>query len=166
MTDAACAARLPSRSIANVLDQKSRIDQIQKMIAGGQLPDWRNTKRHCAPLTVDCHLQPRISRLDISTPLKYVKGVGPARAEMLETKGLVTVEDLLAYAPFRYEDRTNIKTIAQLAPGEMATVVAGVESAHLRGFRRRNLGLFEAIFKDASKERLLGKWFHGGYLVD
>jgi ATP-dependent DNA helicase RecG len=97
---------------------------------------------------------------------------------MLETKGLVTVEDLLAYAPFRYEDRTNIKTIAQLAPGEMATVVAEVQSAHLRGFRRRNIGLFEAIFKDASiskeasnskeasKERLLTKWFHGGYLVD
>jgi ATP-dependent DNA helicase RecG len=92
--------------------------------------------------------------------------VGPARAEMLETKGLVTVEDLLAYAPFRYEDRTNVKTIAQLAPGEMATVVADVQSAHLRSFRRRNLGLFEAIFKDASKERLLTKWFHGGYLVD
>jgi ATP-dependent DNA helicase RecG len=85
---------------------------------------------------------------------------------MLETKGLVTVEDLLAYAPFRYEDRTNIKTIAQLAPGEMATVVADLQSAHLRGFRRRNIGLFEAIFKDASKERLLTKWFHGGYLVD
>ena len=91
---------------------------------------------------------------------------------MLETKGLVTVEDLLAYAPFRYEDRTNIKTIAQLAPGEMATVMAEVQSAHLRGFRRRNIGLFEAIFKDAStfkeasKERLLTKWFHGGYLVD
>ncbi len=111
-------------------------------------------------------MQPRTSRLDTSTPLKYVKGVGPARAEMLETKALVTVEDLLGYAPFRYEDRTNIKTIAQLAPGEMATVVADVQSAHLRGFRRRNIGLFEAIFKDSSKERLLAKWFHGGYLVD
>src|SRR5271154_6666800 len=85
---------------------------------------------------------------------------------MLEAKGLATVEDLLGYAPFRYEDRTNIKTIAQLAPGEMATVIAEVQSAHLRGFRRRNIGLFEAIFKDASKQRLLAKWFHGGYLVD
>ena len=65
--------------------------------------------------------------LDTSTPLKYVKGVGPARAEMLEAKGLVTVEDFLAYAPFRYEDRTNVKTIAQLAPGEMATVIAEVK---------------------------------------
>ena len=85
---------------------------------------------------------------------------------MLESKGLLTVEDLLAYAPFRYEDRSNVKTIAQLAPGEMATVLAEVQSAHLSGFRRRNLGMFEAIFKDSSGERLLGKWFHGGYLAD
>ena len=85
---------------------------------------------------------------------------------MLETKGLLTVEDLLAYAPFRYEDRSNVKSIAQLAPGEMATVIAEVQSAHLSGFKRRNLGLFEAIFKDSSGERLLTKWFHGGYLVD
>ena len=85
---------------------------------------------------------------------------------MLETKGLLTVEDLLTYAPFRYEDRTNVKTIAQLAPGEMATVIGEVQSAHLTGFRRRNLGMFQAIFKDSSGERLLAKWFHGGYLVD
>jgi ATP-dependent DNA helicase RecG len=104
--------------------------------------------------------------LDTSTPLQYVKGIGPARAQMLESKGLLTVEDLLAYAPFRYEDRTNVKTIAQLAPGEMATVIAEVQSAHLAGFRRRNLGMFEAIFKDLSGERLLAKWFHGGYLAD
>ena len=104
--------------------------------------------------------------MDISTPLQYVKGIGPARTEMLEAKGLLTVEDLLYYAPFRYEDRTNVKTIAQLAPGEMATVIAEVKSAHLAGFRRRNLGLFEAAFRDSSGQRLLAKWFHGGYLVD
>ncbi len=104
--------------------------------------------------------------MDLSTPLQYVKGIGPARAQMLESKALLTVEDLLGYAPFRYEDRTNVKTIAQLAPGEMATVMAEVKSAHLAGFRRRNLGLFEAIFQDSSGQRLLGKWFHGGYLAD
>jgi ATP-dependent DNA helicase RecG len=104
--------------------------------------------------------------LDTSTPLQYVKGIGPARAEMLEAKGLLTVEDLLCYTPFRYEDRTNVKTITQLAPGEMATVIAEVKSAHLAGFRRKNLGLFEAVFTDSSRERLLAKWFHGGYLAD
>src|SRR6185369_527845 len=104
--------------------------------------------------------------MDLSTPLTYVKGVGPARGAMLEAKGLHTVEDLLAYVPFRYEDRTNLKTLAQLAPGEMATVVAEVRTARLAGFRRRNLGLFEATFTDASRAILAAKWFHAGYLGD
>src|SRR5215469_6099389 len=85
---------------------------------------------------------------------------------MLEAKGLSTVEDLLAYVPFRYEDRSNVKTIAQLAPGEMATVIVEVRSAKLSGFKRRNLGLFEARFQDASRAVLVGKWFHGGYLAN
>jgi ATP-dependent DNA helicase RecG len=104
--------------------------------------------------------------MDYSTPLMYVKGIGPARAAMLETKGLQTVEDLLGYVPFRYEDRSNMKPIGQLAPGEMATVIVDVLSAKLAGFKRRNLGLFEARFTDASRAVLLGKWFHGQYLAN
>src|SRR5579871_2055255 len=85
---------------------------------------------------------------------------------MLQAKGLESVEDLINYFPFRYEDRSNIKTIAQLAPGELATVVAEVRSAKVAGFRRRSLGLFEAQFSDSSRATLLGKWFHGAYLAD
>jgi ATP-dependent DNA helicase RecG len=96
----------------------------------------------------------------------YVKGVGPARAAMLEAKGLKSIEDLLTYAPFRYEDRSNVKPVRDLAPGEMATVLAEVRSAKVSGFRRRNLGLFEASFGDASGGVVLGKWFHGAYLAD
>jgi ATP-dependent DNA helicase RecG len=103
--------------------------------------------------------------LDLSTALTYVKGVGPGRAAMFEAKGLRTVEDLLSYYPFRYEDRSNMKTVAQLAPGEMATVIVEVRSAKLAGFRRKDLGLFEASFTDSSRATLLGKWFHGKYLA-
>ncbi len=96
----------------------------------------------------------------------YVKGVGPARAAMLEAKNLKIVEDLLTYAPFRYEDRSNVKTIRQLAPGEMATVLAEVRSTKVAGFQRRNLGLFQATFTDSSRGVLSAKWFHGAYLND
>jgi ATP-dependent DNA helicase RecG len=104
--------------------------------------------------------------MDLSTALTYIKGVGPARGAMLEAKGLATVEDLLGYVPFRYEDRSNVKTIAQLAPGEMATVIADVRSIKASGFKRRSLGLFEARFTDASRAILAGKWFHGDYLAN
>jgi len=104
--------------------------------------------------------------VDLSTPLKDVRGVGPARAAMLVEKNLATVEDLLAYPPFRYEDRTNLKPIAALAPGEMATVIASVRSAHLETTRRRALNIFEAEFADGSRSSLRGKWFHAAYLAD
>ena len=97
----------------------------------------------------------------------YVKGVGPARSAMLEAKGLRVVEDLLTYAPFRYEDRTNIKPIRDLAPGEMATVLAEVQSSKAMGVpRRRGPGMFQVRFTDATGGLLTGKWFHGGYLAD
>src|SRR5215471_8840694 len=99
--------------------------------------------------------------MDLATPLTYVKGIGPARAAMLEAKGLLTVEDLLGYVPFRYEDRSNVKPVGQLAPGEVATVIADVRSKKLSGFRRRNLGLFEVRFSDPSRAILVCKWFHG-----
>src|SRR5258708_29922240 len=94
----------------------------------------------------------------------YVKGVGPARAAMLEAKGLKVVEDLLTYAPFRYEDRSNVKSIRDLAPGEMATVLAEVRSSKMSGFQRRNLGMFSATFTDRSGSVLGRKWFHWRHL--
>lgn len=99
--------------------------------------------------------------MDLATPLQYVKGIGPARAEMLAAKGLFSVADLLYYAPFRYEDRRNIKAIVELGPGEKAVVLARVASAKLSRFRRGASGLFEAVFQDGSGAKLLGRWFHG-----
>jgi ATP-dependent DNA helicase RecG len=104
--------------------------------------------------------------MDLTTQLTYVKGIGPVRAAMLQSKGLVTVEDLLGCVPFRYEDRSNLKPIGQLAPGEMATVICEVSSVKMSGFKRRSLGMFEARFSDSSRAILLCKWFHGGYLAD
>src|SRR5262249_59144141 len=70
--------------------------------------------------------------LDLHTEVKYVKGVGPRVAEWLAQKNIFTVEDLLYYLPFRYEDRLNPPGIAELRPGEMATGIAeGRNSAAL-----------------------------------
>jgi len=98
------------------------------------------------------------------TSIEFLKGVGPQRAVLFQKElKIFTFGDLIQHYPFRYEDRTNLKTIAQLAPGEMATVIAEVattKTAKLRG----KMGLFEARFHDASRSMLIGKWFHGDYL--
>ena len=80
--------------------------------------------------------------LELSTPVKYVKGVGPRIAEVLAGKGIHTVGDLLHYLPFRYEDRLNPRGISELRPGEMATVVGEVRNSGL--FRTRKHADFSA----------------------
>jgi ATP-dependent DNA helicase RecG len=108
---------------------------------------------------------PQTPALDFSTPLQYTKGIGPARAKALEAKGLHTVEDLLFYMPFRYEDRSNLKPIRELAPGEMATVVGRVLGIHSKSLRR-GTKLVEVAFTDGSGGSLTAKWFHGGWIAD
>src|SRR5262245_50450892 len=57
-------------------------------------------------------------RMDLSTSLQYVKGVGPGRGEALAAAGFRTVGDLLQHLPVRYEDRRSILTLAQIrSPG-------------------------------------------------
>jgi ATP-dependent DNA helicase RecG len=55
--------------------------------------------------------------LELSTPVQYIKGIGPRLAEVLSAKGIATVADLLFYLPFRYEDRLNPRGIAELRSG-------------------------------------------------
>lgn len=101
--------------------------------------------------------------LELTTPVQYVKGVGPRIAELLASKGISTLEDLLYYLPFRYEDRLNPKTIAELKPGEMASVIAEVRASAL--FRTRKMPLFEMI-AGQGRSSLKCLWFHGAYLKD
>src|SRR3954466_13953500 len=74
--------------------------------------------------------------LQLSTEVQYVKGIGPRTALVLAEKGISNVEDLLYYLPYRYEDRLNPRTIAELRRLVMATVIAEVRTAGL--FRTRS----------------------------
>ena len=51
----------------------------------------------------------------LETPVEYLKGVGPARAEILRKEANIsTFGDLLLYYPFRYVDRSRFFTIAEI----------------------------------------------------
>jgi ATP-dependent DNA helicase RecG len=101
--------------------------------------------------------------LELTTPVQYVKGIGPRLAEILATKGIATVGDLLNYLPFRYEDRLNPRGIAELRAGEMATVIGEVRNSGL--FRTSKMPIFQlTVGQGRSKLRCL--WFHGTYLQD
>jgi ATP-dependent DNA helicase RecG len=54
---------------------------------------------------------------NLDTPLVYLKGVGPKRAELLQKElGVNTYEQLLNHYPFRYIDRTRFYKINELDP--------------------------------------------------
>jgi ATP-dependent DNA helicase RecG len=99
--------------------------------------------------------------LELTTPVQYVKGVGPKLAEILATKGIATVGDLLNYLPFRYEDRLNPRGIAELRAGEMATVIGEVRNSGL--FRTRKMPIFQ-LTVGQGRSRLKCLWFNASYL--
>ena len=102
------------------------------------------------------------SRLTLASEVKYLKGVGPARAELFASRGIHTVEDLLYYTPFRYEDRTRLTRIRDLIPGQSTTVLATVLTCGLTR-TRRGLYIYDLAARDSSG-MLRCKWFNAVYL--
>ncbi len=103
------------------------------------------------------------SVLDLATNVQFVKGIGPRFAQILLEKGIATVEDLLYYLPFRYEDRLNPRGIGELRVGEMASIIADVRTFGL--FRTRRMPIFEMTVGQG-RDTLKCIWFNARYLQD
>jgi ATP-dependent DNA helicase RecG len=101
----------------------------------------------------------------LSTPLQFLKGVGPRKAADLKRAGLVVVEDLLYRLPFRYEDRSRMQPIASLRPGSKAAVLGEIKSSHLAVTRRRGFKIFHAVVGDASGA-IRCTWMNQAFLAD
>src|ERR1700720_1306170 len=98
-----------------------------------------------------------------TTELMYLKGVGPRRAELLAKRGLHTLEDLLGYLPFRYEDRIRFAKIREITPGQVYTVQAVVSGGSLVRYTRARGGMYHLLVRDDTGS-LPCKFFHGSYL--
>lgn len=66
--------------------------------------------------------------LDLYKDVQYIKGIGPKKADKLNKLGIFTLKDLLYYFPRQFEDRNNLKKIAQLEDGEKVTIKAVISS--------------------------------------
>jgi ATP-dependent DNA helicase RecG len=87
--------------------------------------------------------------LELRSPVKFLKGVGPARAEALLRLGIRSVGDLLYHAPHRYIDATALTPLARARVGEEVTAVGRVVSTGILP-TRRGLRVFRAMLRDAS----------------
>ena len=96
----------------------------------------------------------------LQTPIEYLKGVGPQRAELIQKElEIHTFDDLLHYFPFRYVDRSKIHTIKEINPYTQFVQLKGV----VKGFKIEGVGRvkrLKAVFEDKTGTIDL-VWFHG-----
>ncbi len=78
---------------------------------------------------------------DLNTNVRYIKGIGEAKAKSLGKLGIATLGDLINWFPRRYEDRREIKPISQLIPGEPACVSAMIASEPTLSHIRKGMDL-------------------------
>jgi ATP-dependent DNA helicase RecG len=95
-----------------------------------------------------------------NTPIEFIKGVGPARAELLVKElAIATYEDLLQYYPFRYEDRTRFYHINELEDGmPLVQVAARIVSFEVIGHKYKQR-LVAHVTDDTGTLELV--WFKG-----
>lgn len=72
-------------------------------------------------------------RLD--TPVQFLTGVGPYRAEMLNRLGLYTASDLLFFFPRDYEDMSDVRAVEDLEPDVLQSVIGTVQETDIRSGR-------------------------------
>ena len=75
----------------------------------------------------------------LARPVGALRGVGPRLAERLARLGVERIADLLCLLPLRYEDRTRIRPLGGLMPGERVLIEGELELAEVAYRRRRSL---------------------------
>jgi len=103
------------------------------------------------------------NKYNLSMPVQYLKGVGPAKAKVFAQLGVETVGDLLEYFPRDWNFTPEPIKINRIKKNSIATIVGLVESTNFQSFHRQ--AIFEAqISDDTGICRIV--WFHGGFLRD
>ena len=103
--------------------------------------------------------------MNLGTEVRMIKGVGPQRAELLAQRGIYTLEDLLGYLPFRYEDRIHFSNVKDIQPDGIYTIRARVMSGQaIRSMRGGRDAIYHLLVQDETGGFLPVKFFHGGYL--
>ena len=88
----------------------------------------------------------------LDTDVRYCKGIGEKKAQLLNKLGIFTVHDLVSYFPRKYEDRSEFKPIALTCDGETACIKALVaDTPRLMRIRRgMELVKFRAVDESGS----------------
>jgi ATP-dependent DNA helicase RecG len=84
----------------------------------------------------------------LNTPVQFLSGIGPKRAEQLESFGIKTAGDLLYHLPFRYEDRRQIRKISAAVRGEESSFMGRLIGLQSKYIPRRRSQMLLGILQD------------------
>ncbi|MCX6763402.1 MAG: ATP-dependent DNA helicase RecG [Candidatus Moranbacteria bacterium] len=100
------------------------------------------------------------------TKLASIGKITPKYAKILEKLGLQTVEDLLFYFPFRYDDFSKVVPISEKYLGKVVTVEGKIIKTKLARIFRRHLTIEEIVIQDENNIPLKAVWFNQPYILD
>ena len=100
--------------------------------------------------------------IDLEKNVKYIKGVGPNRVQLLNKLGVFTLKDLITYYPRTYEDRSKPKNIAECIDGEEVLIEA-YASGRVSDVRLRGKTMQKLVIRDETGVAT-AVWFNQSYL--
>ncbi len=89
-------------------------------------------------------------KLELNTPIRYIKGVGEARHAAFARLGIETVADLLAFYPKSYEERGRVIPIMDSLDGELASFEVTVRDTSAPKRFKGNLTMFRSTVHDGT----------------
>jgi ATP-dependent DNA helicase RecG len=103
---------------------------------------------------------PEVTRSFLQTPVEFLKGVGPSRAELLKKElGITTFGELLEHYPYRYVDRSRIYTVSDLRKISYPVQLKGIISDFQEAGQKRGRRLTARFTDDSGSIELI--WFKG-----
>src|SRR3989338_9003105 len=101
---------------------------------------------------------------DLSISARFIKGVGPSRLSVLSRLGIETIQDLLYCFPARHEDRSMIKKIAEIRPGNFETIKVKALTFGDR-MSKKGMSIFQVAVGDSTGV-VHATWFNQPYMKD
>ena len=101
--------------------------------------------------------------MNLIEDVKYIKGVGPNRAELLNKIGIYTLKDLITYYPRGYEDRSKPKNICECTNGEM-TLIEAIAVSRLVDTRISKGRTMQKLMVRDETGQVVITWFNQPYL--
>ncbi len=102
--------------------------------------------------------------INLEEDVKYTKGVGPKKVELLNKLGIFTLKDLITYYPRTYEDRSKPKFLYDCKDGE-EVLVEVIACSTVNNVRLKGKTMQRLIIRDETASATV-TWFNQPYLKD